>query len=110
MKNGTMFGSLKLEKDFFDNLSTVNIFTNDQKICYQIFAIVEFSDVYIPNIYNEEKESDRDKYIQDIRKAAEEKGYLRDGINITTDTPIITLSTCIKGKENKRLLVVAVQQ
>lgn len=110
MKNGTMFGSLKLEKDFFDNLNTVNIFTENQKICYEIFAIVEFPDVYIPDIYNEEKESDRDKYIQDIKKAAEENGYLRDGINITTDTPIITLSTCIKGKENKRLLVVAVQQ
>lgn len=60
--------------------------------------------------YNEENISDREKYILDIRKAAEENGYIRADINITADTPIITLSTCIRGKENKRLLVVAVQQ
>ena len=110
MKNGTMFGSLKIEKDFFDSLSTVTIFTRDQKLFYQVFAIVEFSDVYIPDTYNEENISDREKYILDIRKAAEENGYIRADINITADTPIITLSTCIRGKENKRLLVVAVQQ
>lgn len=110
MKNGTMFGSLKIEKDFFDSLSTITILTSDQKICYQIFAIVEFSDTYIPDTYNEELESKREKYIQDIRKAADENGYIREGINISNETPIITLSTCIRGKENKRLLVVAVQQ
>lgn len=110
MKNGTMFGSLKIEKDFFDSLSTVTIITKEQKICYQIFAIVEFSDTYIPDTYNEESVSDREKYILDIKKAAEENGYIREDINITTETPIITLSTCIRGKENKRLLVIAVQQ
>lgn len=110
MKNGTMFGCLKIKEDFFDELNTITIYTENYNICYQIFALVEFPDKYLPETYNEENIEDREQYIKDIRSIAAEDGYINENIDVNAEKQLLTLSTCIKGKENKRLLVVAVRQ
>ena len=37
-----------------------------------------------------------------------EPGHVRDGVTVTSDSKIVTLSTCIKNKPNNRYLIFGV--
>lgn len=71
-------------------------------------AVVKFSDVYLPIAYDETSIADREQFLKDVKEAAQEAGYFREDMEVTSEEKLVTLSTCIKGKDDKRLLVIGV--
>lgn len=106
---GTMFSSLLnyLNEDFLKANRTVIIYTPTEKRVYKIFASVLYSDVYIPNAYSDKVVSDRQAFLDSFKNAYSGTVVL-DDVPVTTDSHILTLSTCIIGQPSVRYLIEAV--
>ena len=112
MLDGTMFGGLHKfkNKSYLDKHSSVVLATMDEVYVYDIFAVVyteiypESSDKFryhtFENIFSEE---DYNTYVSNMKKLSTHK------INITPayGEHLITLSTCVDAKSNRRLVIVA---
>lgn len=107
MKNGTMFGSLYMLQDRFDEIEYITITTQSEELRYHIYAAVSFEDVYLPDAYDETKQEERQRFLEDIRAAADQN-HIRTQMDVSSEDHLITLSTCIKGQSDKRYLVIAV--
>lgn len=110
MRNGTMFGSLHLYEDsvFFDEHSYVYIYTQEELLAYQVFAAYEYNDQHLLLFHDTSTPENFQEYLDLI--------FENDGLNNNFDTEvkldgsdrIITLSTCINNKPDRRWLVQAV--
>jgi sortase B len=110
MKNGSYFHTLHYfdEEAFFDENRYVYIYTPEHTFVYEIFATKVFSDDLIPLIYDFDLNSDIYSYIKDLTTQEYSNDYVREGVEVTTDSHILTLSTCIGSMPNNRWLVNAV--
>lgn len=107
MKDGRMFTSLHKfeEKDFFEENRQIIIYTEDGTLTYEIFAAVEFSDALIPYEYDFSNSSEVQRYLDDVENC---QGNFREGVNVSKEDRILTLSTCYSGRDANRLLIEAV--
>lgn len=105
LKNGTMFSELHsyTDREFFDNYPYIYIYTPDQTLKYQIFAAVAFDDRYILGSYNFMDVDDFQKYLDELRSSID--GNVNQDVEVTQDTKILTLSTCISEYPDQRWLV-----
>ncbi|MDD5798138.1 MAG: class B sortase [Clostridiaceae bacterium] len=110
MKNRTMFGSLHKYRDeeFMKQNATIYIYTPDSILTYEVFAAVTYSDDHILNTFDFSRESGRKKYLDSIYSIRDMNSPIREDVPVDADSRIITLSTCIGGQPNNRLLVEAV--
>lgn len=108
MINGSMFGSLRISEQWSEETEYIDIITPMQKLRYRVYAVTEFTDEYLPVAYNESLESEQKQFLEDVKEAALQLGYLREGMEVSQEDRLVTLSTCIKNKEDKRLIVVGV--
>lgn len=108
MMNGTMFGGLKIADDWEEKQEYIDIKSSGGENKYRVYAVTEFSDAYLPIAYDENRDAAREQFLQDVKAAAMEAGYLRNDMDVTIEDKLVTLSTCIKGKDDKRLLIVGV--
>ena len=108
MINGTMFGSLKISNDWDDANEYIEIKIPNQTLKYRVYAVTEFSDEYIPLAYDETSDSDKQKFLDNVYLSAKDDGYFREDMVVSIEDKLVTLSTCIKGKNDKRLLVIGV--
>lgn len=107
LKDGGMFSSLHQfeDKDFFQGNRQVIIYMPDSTITYEIFAAVDFSDVFIPYEYDFDNPSEVHRYLDDIKEC---KGNFRENIKVSESDKILTLSTCYSERDDRRLLIEAV--
>jgi sortase B len=108
MKNGTYFHTLHFfeDEDFFNENQYIFVYTPEHTYVYQIFATKVFSDVLIPMNYNYFTETDAfQTYLEDLQRSEYGDDYVRDGVEVTTDSHVLTLSTCISTMPNNRWLV-----
>lgn len=105
LKNGTMFSELHsyTDREFFDSYPYIYIYTPDQTLKYQIFAAVAFDDRYILGSYNFMDVDDFQKYLDELRSSID--GNVNQDVEVTQDTKILTLSTCISEYPDQRWLV-----
>lgn len=110
MKNGSMFANLHLYEDqaFFDANPYVYIYTPNQALKYRVFATVTFDDRYILGNYSFADPADFQKYLDEIRSSI--NGHVNMDVNVTQETGILTLSTCIATSPNERWLVNATRE
>ncbi len=110
MKNGTMFGGLHKFRDenFMKENSTITIYTPDSILTYEIFAAVTYSDEHILNTYDFSQEGKRQSFLDSVNEIRDMNSPIREDVAVDTNSRIITLSTCIGGQPNNRLLVMAV--
>lgn len=104
MKNGSMFGQLRKYKNesFCKENPYFYIYTPDGKeMKYQVFAvgIVEDTAESYQKVY--EDDNAYQTYINHIKKISRYK----TGVEVTTDSQIVSLSTCTNVTETQRLLV-----
>ena len=107
MKNGSMFGKLRQFRDeeFCEQNPYFYIYTVDgREIKYQIFAVKVVGDTSnaYDKIYVDKEEFQ--EYIDGIYKNTI---CTIDGVNVTAEDRIVTLSTCV-GVETERLVVYGV--
>lgn len=107
MKNGTMFASLHYfeTQSFFDNYPYVFVYREDQVLVYEVFAAYKRDDRHILYAYDFETEAGRQEYLDEIRSESENGRYRET--EITANSHILTLSTCIRGAATNRYLVQA---
>lgn len=110
MKNGSMFGCLHEfeDADFFAENRLMYVYTEKQRLTYEICAAVKFTDVYIPAYYNVTDKIGRDAFWSDIVSLSEgsEVSHLLENVQLSAEDRLITLSTCVNGQGEKRYLVV----
>ncbi len=109
MKNGEMFTELHEfeDKEFFEENQQIYIYTQKGTFTYEIFAAVDFSDALIPYEYDFSDNSQVQKYLEDVKSC---DGNFRENMEVSAERRILTLSTCYSGREDRRLLIEAVQK
>lgn len=110
MKNGSMFAGLHQyeDKTFFDENREVVIYIPGKKLIYHIFAAYSAGNEHIMQKYDFTDEVIFEGYIEDIFNLRDMKANIDKNIEITAEDKILTLSTCVKGQDEKRYLVQAV--
>jgi len=108
MQNGTMFGTLKdyQSKSYYDNHSTIYLYTPTEVIVYKIFAAYETT---TDNYYIETYFSSTSAYKSFLDGCKANSAY-DTGVEIAEDSDILTLSTChYYNSNNGRFVVQAVK-
>lgn len=110
MNAGTMFASLHMYKDetFLNEHPYVYIVTPEKNLIYEIFGVISYDNRHIMRTYDFEKEEEYQMFLDSLEENHNLNDILREDLNVTTKDRILTLSTCIKGQPNNRLLVEAV--
>ena len=108
MLDGSMFGNLKnfRTEAYMREHRELKIYTPEATLTYTVFAALTYDDRLITGNYNDDIVSSGQDYLDSI--FAHEGMFLTDDLDVTTQSHIITLSTCIGGMPNNRLLVLAV--
>lgn len=105
MIEGTMFTDLHKYEDraFFDSNPYVYIYLPDRTLKYQVFAAVPFDDRYLLGSYNFTVQEDFQSYLDELRSSLE--GNVNQDLEVTMESTILTLSTCIADSPEQRWLV-----
>lgn len=111
MLNGSMFATLHNFEDekFFDENNTIFIITQDKVITYFIYAAYTYDDRHILNSFNMLDEDVFREYLDSTLEPRSYNSHVREGVELTTDDRILTLSTCSNGGGNTRYLVQGVK-
>ncbi|MFI3237489.1 MAG: class B sortase [Lachnospiraceae bacterium] len=110
MNNGTMFGTLKLYKDeeYRQEHSEIYIYTETDIYVYDIYATVVYDDRHIPWTYKEE--ASYLSFVTSLSNSNDLSNYINSEMTLTSESQLITLSTCVANMTNNRYLVVAVRR
>lgn len=107
MRNGTMFRTLHNFEDetFFEENRYVYVYTPDRVYVYDIFAAYTFDDRHILIHFDNANMSDREDYLEEVFGIRDMSAHFREDVDVTTESNILTLVTCIGSKPNHRYLV-----
>jgi len=107
MLNGTMFGTLKKfrNEEFFLANSVIYIYTKGHILTYEIFAAYLYDDRHILNAFDFTDKEIFKTYLDSCLNPQSMIKNVREGISLTTDDRIITLSTCYQEFAPTRYLV-----
>ena len=101
MEDGSMFGGLHQFEDseYLKNHETLIIYTPEHKLTYRIFMTLTYDDRHIMGSFDFSEKEEREAYLASIGNTDTE---------VTADSKIVTLSTCIATQPSNRFLVGAV--
>ncbi len=110
MHNDTMFTTLHYfeDRDFFDRHQEVLIYTPEQTLHYTIFAAYAYDNRHLMESFDFSDPDIFDAYLDQVFAIRDMKAYFRDGVTVTSEDKIITLSTCFDGRDEERYLIQAV--
>ncbi|MEA4853251.1 MAG: class B sortase [Christensenella sp.] len=109
MNNGDMFAGLHDFEDaaFFDQNRVLYLYLPDgTRTEYEIFAAYETGDEYILGQWDFADDNTWSAYLEQIGK--EDANANVRNADVSTNDKILTLSTCVRGEDEKRYLVQAV--
>lgn len=110
MRNGTMFAGLHQyeDADFLAEHPYIYIYTPEKTYTYEVFAAVVHSDKHLAYEYDLVTEDGQQKYLDDMMESTDSRNQYHETIEVTTDSRLLVLSTCVFGESDKRYLVNAV--
>ena len=114
MGNGSMFADLhrfrnsRTGEAFFAENDTITVYTPDYRYTYRIYSAFVFDDRHILNSYEFHTDEGYEQFLSVTRNPPTMTRRVREGVEVTTDDRIITLSTCVGYDDGKRYLVVGV--
>ena len=107
-----MFNQLhKFEKeDFFDENQYVYIYTPEKLLVYQVFATEIHMDEHLLMNHDFTDKEHFQKFFNVVQNSIGESKFVREGVEITEDSKILVLSTCMadKNRTTERYLVYTV--
>lgn len=108
MLDGSMFGNLKSfrSEEYMTAHREILVYTPESTLRYTVFAALTYDDRLITAYYDDRSEAQRQEYLDSL--FASDGLFMTDGLTVNTDSHLLTLSTCIGGMPNNRLLVTAV--
>ena len=103
-----MFGNLKNYRSeaYMRAHRELWLYTPESTLCYTIFGALTYDDRLITMVYDDADPDSRAAFLESVLSS--DGLFLTDGLEINTDSHLITLSTCIGGMPNNRLLVLGV--
>ena len=109
MKNGSMFKTLHyyMEEGFMEENPYIYIYLDGETRVYEIFGAYEYSDAHLLLNYDMEDEEVFADYLGEVAGMSDSVGHFNREMELSSGDKIITLSTCIGGKPDKRYLVQA---
>ena len=107
MLNGSMFATLHYfeDKDFFDKNNTIFVLTKDKVFTYLVYSAYTYDDRHILNSFYMEDDEVFEEYIDSTLHPHSYDANVREGVTLTKDNHILTLSTCTSGPSDTRYLV-----
>lgn len=107
MKDDSMFGSLHdfRDRQFFDEHRYMYIYTPEKTFVYEIFGAYEYSDIHLIYSFDLSNPEIFQTYLDQIFEIRDMSANIADDVEVTSDNRIVTLSTCIGGKDTMRYLV-----
>lgn len=110
MKNGSMFGSLHEFEDneFFDEHEYVYLVTPEKILVYRIFAAVIYSDRHLTGTFDFTTAEGCQVFLDELAGNRDMRDQFREDMEVTAGERMVTLSTCVKGEDDRRLLIGAV--
>lgn len=110
MRNDTMFASLHDYEDqtFFNNFPYIYVYTQDKELVYEIFAAYQTDDAHILHSNDFSTQDGRVQYLENIVKNSQNSPQVQDKIQLSVDSHLLTLSTCVSRQADKRFVVQAV--
>lgn len=110
MNDGTMFSNLHFYRDesYLQEHRTIKIYLLNKELTYTIVAAVVYDDRLITAAFDFSDPDDCRAYLDSIYGNRDMNSHILTDLPVTEEDHIITLSTCIKGQEDKRYLIVAV--
>lgn len=110
MQNGTMFQNLHNYSDgtFFEEHPYVYIYLEDSTLKYQVYAAYEYTNVHMLYAFDYSTEEGRQEFLSEIAGLRSLTYIYDDTVEVTTDSHVLTLSTCVHDVPEKRFLVNAV--
>lgn len=110
MKNGSMFHNVRYfaDREYFDEHEELYIYLPDKILKYQIIACYEYDDRHLLGSFDFHDEAVFAEYLEDIMNPRSMYAMIREGVNLTTEDKLVTLSTCVANKPNNRRLLQAV--
>lgn len=108
LKSGSMFTGLHKYSDseYMEEHPYVYVYTEDGRLLvYEIFAAHEHSDAHI--LYNHDYTVDIEfeGYLDSIFNERDMNKVVREDVEVTKDSRILTMSTCTNNRPDKRFLV-----
>lgn len=109
MKNGSMFASLDQFQDnlFMDGHPYVYVVTPEQNMVYEVYAAIVYDNRHIMGSYDFESDSSYQAFLDSLVSNRNMADVFSDAVEVTTESRLITLSTCVKNQDENRLLVIA---
>lgn len=106
MKNGTMFRDLRKfrDKEFFDQNEFMYVYYPGHILTYRIFAAYRYDDRHILNSFDFNDKTVYMEYLEYAQNPDSMVKNVREGISLTTDDRILTLSTCMDYGKNRYLV------
>lgn len=106
MLNGTMFGTLKKfrNKEFFEENQYIYIYTPGHILTYKLYSAFVYDDRHILNSFNFYNNKEYGSFLNQTLNPKSMVKNVREGVSVTTDDRIITLSTCT-SVDTERYLV-----
>ncbi|MDR0221596.1 MAG: class B sortase [Lachnospiraceae bacterium] len=110
MKNGTMFADLHKfrKREFFNENREIIIYLPDRELHYEIFAAYIYDDRHLMDSFYFAHPSVYASYLKGVFDNKDMGAIINRNMTVTKNDRIITLSTCVRGQDSKRLLVQAV--
>ena len=106
----TMFHTLDryLEEGYIEKYPNVIIYTPEHILTYRIFASVIYDDRHLINSFNYVMDDQRQAFLDSLQDSRDLRSRYSDIESVGTGDRILSLSTCVTGESNHRLLVEAV--
>lgn len=110
MNAGTMFANLHYYRDseFFNNHPYVYVYTENSVFVYQVFGAYTFSNVHLLMGFDLSDEEVRQTYIDNVRSLKGMDDNFNNDVKVTTESKLLSLSTCINDQKTKRYIVSSV--
>ena len=111
MADGSMFGKLKNYQDrsYMEEYREIHIYTPEKELVYLVVANVIYDDRYVTYYYDDNRQYAREEYLASLHNTYNGTYWL-DEPEVTTESHILTLQTCIGGMPNNRRFIIAVLQ
>lgn len=110
MKNGSMFHNVRYfaEREYFDEHEELYIYMPGKILKYQIINCYVYDDRHLLAAFDLSDEAVHEEYLEDIMRPRSMYTMIREGVELSTEDKLITLSTCVANQPNNRRLLQAV--
>ena len=93
------------DRSFFEENRYIYIYTPDYVYVYDIFAAYANEAKHILVVYDNSTEAGRLQYLNDLFSIRSMSAHFRNDVEVTADSNILTLVTCISGQPDQRYFV-----